>query len=383
MIDQAVQTGAEVRDTLAQGRSTVKLRVLNTLAMVTTDPPPLDWPVDGVFCRGKLTMIGGREKRGKSLITMAFAVAMACGGVPTAGISVKAGRVLLIDAENGEREIHRRLRAMGLPAEHAGNFVPVEARGFDLREDLPKLAALIDNHTPDLVVLDSFRALWRGDERDEAQVADALDPLRDLAHDRDTAFGLIHHAQKGGEEYRGSTAIGAAVEWVVMVSRAAGDTDRKRRCLSNPLARFAAEREDQWLTIQSDGDDGPVALAEADPFQPPRERDALRDDVLTQLTHVAQSARAIARALNAYDKTVGRVLRDLEADGEAEQTPAGWVRHVRHPFIGADAVDAPQFDLPVEATNGHRTVDPSDFAGWTPPEERTDDRDDRERKDLA
>jgi hypothetical protein len=332
---------------------------VDTLTLVTTKPPPLD----GVFARGKLAMIGGREKRGKSLITMAFAVAMACGGIDTAGITVKAGRVLLIDAENGEREIHRRLRAMGLTVSGAPNFVAVEARGFDLREDLGALAALIDAHAPDLVVLDSFRALWRGDERDEAQVADALDPLRDLAHDREIATGLVHHAQKGGEEYRGSTAIGAAVEWVVMLDRAREDDDKTRRRLSNPLARFAQERDDRWLSIQSAGDDGPVALAEADAYHPPRERDALRDDVLAQLTQSPQSARAIAGAVGSNDKIVGRVLRDLEADGLAANPHGGWVRQLRHAPIEDDAPVAPQFDLP--DTNGHgdqgESLDRADF----------------------
>jgi hypothetical protein len=65
---------------------------------------------------------------------------MASGGGEVAGIPVKPGRVLIVDAENGEREIHRRLRSTGLDAEGARNLHIAEARGFDLRQDL-KLAA--------------------------------------------------------------------------------------------------------------------------------------------------------------------------------------------------------------------------------------------------
>lgn len=263
--------------------STSKLRVLDTLRLLTTEPPPLDWLADGILARGKLTLLGGREKRGKSLIALALAVRMASGGGELAGIAVKPGRVLLIDAENGEREIHRRLRAMGLAATDADQLVAVEARGFELRDDLDQIRSLLDRFEPDLLVLDSFRALWRGDERDEAQVAEALDPLRDLTHDREIATALIHHAQKGGEEYRGSTAIGAAIEWCVMVDRHGDDPDKTRRRLPNPLARFAPEREDRWLSICSDGDDGPVLLAACEPYRPTHEapvREAVEDELM-------------------------------------------------------------------------------------------------------
>ena len=74
-----------------------------------------------------------------------------------------------------------------------------EARGFDLREDLDLVRRLADKHGVDLVALDSFRSLWRGDERDEAETSAALDPLRELSHDKGRASSLVHHAQKGGE----------------------------------------------------------------------------------------------------------------------------------------------------------------------------------------
>ena len=93
--------------------------------------------------------------------------------------------MLLVDAENGEREIHRRLKAMDLTLRRT-NLVIAEARGFDLREDLDLVRRLADKHGVDLVALDSFRSLWRGDERDEAETSAALDPLRSCRTTRAT-----------------------------------------------------------------------------------------------------------------------------------------------------------------------------------------------------
>jgi hypothetical protein len=307
-----------------------KLRVLDTHRLVTTPPEPLDWIAEGIYARGKLTLFGGREKGGKSLVQLGLAVCMASGGGEIAGISVKPGTVLIIDAENGEREIHRRLRAIGLKPEHSERLVCAEARGFDLREDLGQVVDLIDRYEPDLLLLDSFRALWRGDERDEAQVADALDPLRELSHDRVLAAGLTHHAQKAGEEYRGSSAIGASVEWVVMLSRVRDDLDRTRRKLSNPLARFAREREDRWLSICSEGDDGPVWLDGAEAFKRPKPRDETAQAVMDTLTGDVKSRSEIARLAGLSPSTTARILRDLKNDGLAVETAGGWVAAADH-----------------------------------------------------
>jgi hypothetical protein len=165
-----------------------------------------------------------------------------------------------------------------------------------------------------------------------------LDPLRDLAHDRELAVGLTHHAQKAGDEYRGSSAIGASVEWVVMLSRERDDQDRTRRKLSNPLARFARERPDRWLSIHStDDDDGPVSLAAADPFKRSKPRDDRANDVLDALSGHVQSRSEIARETGLKASTAKRLLEDLEREGEAKRRAGGWILaadHVDHTYIG-------------------------------------------------
>ena len=249
-------------------RTPPRVTVLDMHELLTTDPPPLDWRVDGIFAGSRLTLFGGREKRGKSLVQLGFAICMACGGGELAGIDVKAGRTLIFDAENGKDEVQRRLHAMGLPRRHERELIVAEVRGFDLRYDLDEVTRLVDQYDPDLVLLDSFRALWRGDERDEAQVAECLYPLADLAHDGRAAWGLTHHAQKSGEEYRGSTGIGAAVDWIVMIDRIRNDPERRhRRRISNEMARMARERDDRWLSIRSESDDGPLSFAEIEPYE--------------------------------------------------------------------------------------------------------------------
>jgi len=277
-------------------------------------------------------MMGGREKSGKSLLEFGISSCAASGGGSLAGIAIAPAKTLIIDAENGEREIHRRLHAIGLDPVFAKMLVIVEVRGFELREDLDRVVDLIDRHRPDRVVMDSFRSLWRGDEHDNAEVAEALDPVRALAHDREVAIDMVHHAQKGGDEYRGSTAIGACVDWVVMLSRVREDDDRTRRKLSNPMARIGRERPDRWLSIRSEDDDGPVSIEKAEPYKRPKPRDEKSQAVLDALTGDVQSEREIAAESDVPRSTAQRILRDLEAAGMAKREAGGWVAHLAHPL---------------------------------------------------
>ena len=317
-------------------RSSSPLRQLDTLRMLMTDPQPLEWLVDGIFARGHHTLFGGREKRGKSLVQMVFAVTMASGGGTVAGIAVKPGRVLIIDAENGERMIHRRLRSVMLNPSHADNLIVHEARGFDLLRDLGLVDELVRQHNSDLVLLDSFRALWTGNERDEAEVTEALQPVTNLAHDLDVAVGLTHHQQKGGDEYRGSSAVGACPDWIVRLDRIEGDPRGKtRRRLANTESRVDRERDDRWLEISSQSEDGPITLVEADPYEYEPETPVqngievqlralvkagctsvtayVGEDTSTPSWTLASLARAVGR--DSKDRMVRKALDALVTDG--------------------------------------------------------------------
>jgi hypothetical protein len=185
------------------------------------------------------------------MVLLAIAVTAANGGGQVGGIEVRPARVLIIDAENGKKLIHARLIALGLRSDD--NIEIYEARGFELRSHLHLIREKIREGKFDLIILDSYRSLWLGDERDEKENVEALDPLRNLAHDENVAIVLSHHAQKGGDEYRGSSAIGACVDWLVMIEKVHGDDDRTRKRLTVPLPRIDAEPDPCWIRIESGG----------------------------------------------------------------------------------------------------------------------------------
>lgn len=240
-----------------------KLRPLDVEHMLATSPPPVPWLAEPLLVRGCTTLLAGREGQGKSLLALALASAIGHGS-DLAGMSVaRPGRVLVIDAENGEREAWRRIHGLSVKA---GTLTYYEAEGFSLRDDLSELEKVLMEHKPDLLVLDSMRSLWpAGDENDSGAVEEALGRLRNLVRRVGCACLMLHHAGKGGSEYRGSTAIGAAVEIGYTLIREPDDPEgRTRRRLRCFKCRVAPEPEDMWIELEAL--DGRVYVGTAEPF---------------------------------------------------------------------------------------------------------------------
>ena len=226
-----------------------KLRVVDVDRMLTTDPPPVPWTVEPLLAEGCVTMLAGREGQGKSMLASAIGH-----GATVAGLACRGGRVLYVDAENGEREAHRRVRGLCVKR---GMLTYVEANGFSLSTDVELLAKLVDEHHPAVLVLDSLRSLAPGlDENDSRPVEAALRPVSRLAQDKTIPVLLLHHAGKQGTEYRGSTAIGAAVEIGFTLSRREEDPEKRtRRRLACWKSRPAPEPEPRWITLEARGAD--------------------------------------------------------------------------------------------------------------------------------
>lgn len=298
-----------------------RFRVLDVASMVANRPPEIPWVIEGFAVEGTLTLLSGKEGEGKSLVSMALGIGVAL-GEDVAGFTCVQKKVLIIDAENGEYEIHRRVKTLGLPSEGVG---VVEADDFHLGRDLGALDALLEREEPGLVILDSFRSLWPGgDENDSGAVAAVLDPLRNLLRRRGVAGILLHHVSRAGNDYRGTSAIGAAIELGFRLARHPNDPEaRDRRYLRCFKSRPAREPEDRWLRLHIER--GQVFIDATDSFVSEEDEEKplapARAELAPGLLQAAADptgwpdlARAIGRSPK--DGTARRLRDDLLGAGE-------------------------------------------------------------------
>jgi hypothetical protein len=84
---------------------------LSTSSIMDAATPPMRWIVPDYVGEG-LTILGGRQKAGKSWLAMNWAIAVAVGGVAMGTVACEQGDVLYVDTENGARRVRLRIDAL-------------------------------------------------------------------------------------------------------------------------------------------------------------------------------------------------------------------------------------------------------------------------------
>jgi Mn-dependent DtxR family transcriptional regulator len=80
----------------------------STSSILSTTARPMRWVVQDYVGEG-LTILGGRQKAGKSWLAMDWAIAVAAGGNAMGSVCCEQGDVLYVDTENGPRRVRARI----------------------------------------------------------------------------------------------------------------------------------------------------------------------------------------------------------------------------------------------------------------------------------
>ncbi len=161
----------------------------------TAPVPAVQWLIPNLVAAGCVTLLAGEEGCGKSLFALQEASRVAH-VIPTA----------IVDAENGQDEIQRRLAPLRCKP------VVYEARGIDLDTNFAQIEGLARaGYT--LLVLDTFQSMWEGNDQVKGQVKPLFEALRTLAQQYHMGILLLDHTLKGDKAvYAGTGAKGRTVE---------------------------------------------------------------------------------------------------------------------------------------------------------------------------
>jgi hypothetical protein len=194
-----------------------------------------EWLVKGIIARGELAMMAGPSQSGKSFLAIDLAMAVAR-GVAWRGNKTHQGGVLYCAGESAYGVRRLRLPAYRRHHDCAGENVDfvMMSRAVDLYASDDATNLLIEEaqhwqgrfqHPIQLIVIDTLSSSIVG--ADENLARDITPVLARCARIRDTlkcAVLLVHHMNALGDKPRGSTALMANVESVILCRM---DNDRR------------------------------------------------------------------------------------------------------------------------------------------------------------
>lgn len=257
-----------------------KLKTRTLGDILDTEFPVRDYIIAPWLKEGESAMVYAQAGVGKSMFTLSLALSIAGGGEVMGWKSPKPYRVLFVDGEMHIDDIQSRSRMLmetvhGLDVGAARENLMMLARQDqnanakfpDLAEQAGRdfLIGYIQERKPDLVILDNLSTLATiEDENSAGQFNDVVTFLMKLKQ-LNKACILVHHSNKGGRSFRGSTKLATTFEVILGLHQLTGSKAQHGTAFTMEWDKYRGERDgttiarDLWLTKAGEGDDDEAA----------------------------------------------------------------------------------------------------------------------------
>lgn len=180
-----------------------KFLSLEQMMSHNTDPMPKQ-VIEGVLHKGSKMIISGSSKAGKTLSLLHLGLA-AANGSTWLGHRTATSKVIYLDFELKKRIAARRIAEMvNANSDYDPqnqNFLYCSLRGQSRTlEDLVHHIEDLEDHRPDLVIVDPFYKLATGaDENDAGAIGEIVNRMEKFSERLDCSFVYAHHFSKGNK----------------------------------------------------------------------------------------------------------------------------------------------------------------------------------------
>ncbi|GAA2172434.1 hypothetical protein GCM10009846_10360 [Agrococcus versicolor] len=243
--------------------------LLDLVALLDPERPARPWLWESIVPEGDHVSIVAAGGTGKSLLVLAFVVAVLRDEAEFLGRGIAApGRVLYVDMENSEDDWAERLTDLGVTgpeaAAWAGRFYPLSLprlAGLDTEAGAQQMRDLLDLYgvgEGDLLVLDSTQRVTEGEENSNDTVRRLYNLTSTELKRRGVTVIRTDNTGHGGDRARGASAKRDDVSAAWVLSK----DDTSGVFTMHPMKRRAAGSTDDitFRRIDADDPDGPGRL---------------------------------------------------------------------------------------------------------------------------
>lgn len=248
---------SELKKRAALEQTDEELSILPLSQLMQKEFADVPWIADNFIPHEAITVISGAPAAYKTWLVLDIALKVASNGILFDKFPTTQSSVLIVDEENGERLLQKRIKML------CNNFgMPVfflSLKNFRLNgRTVKKITALTQQYGIRVVIFDSLIRIHGEDENDATKMASVFKNLKELSKSG-LAVILTHHNRKQGmirsnnpsQEMRGSSDILASVDCHIGVEK---KTKESFITVTQTKLRQAKEMKPFNLNIINDSD---------------------------------------------------------------------------------------------------------------------------------
>ena len=186
--------------------------------------PEQEYVVDSLVPEASITILSGTSRSYKTYTLLHMAISIANGGALFGKFTTQQGGVLVIDEENGERLLQKRLLQLGVQGDLPVHFLSFS--GFKTSDEhISEVLTACKEKDIKLIIIDSLIRVHGGDENSAKDMSKVFKQLRNFTEKGIAVLVTQHNRKQGaysggtGDEMRGSSDIMAAVDSHIGVVR--------------------------------------------------------------------------------------------------------------------------------------------------------------------
>ncbi len=203
------------------------LQILTYQQFIELVFPPNSWLVDRLIPKDGITCISGQPKVGKSMLSLYLAVCIATGINFLGHFETEKAGVLYISKDEPMNLTQSRLKKMVVDSngELPITFISDTKLFFDSDRYISQLLTIIDSNQIKVIIIDSFRRIFRGNENESQTINEVQNRLKKIQEKGVTIIFIHHHGKggffkrTGGDKLRGSSDILAMLDSLLLIEQ--------------------------------------------------------------------------------------------------------------------------------------------------------------------
>ena len=196
--------------------------------LLKEDLPPTEFIIEKLLPKGGICMLAGNPGSNKSWIALQMCreIGMESPMLFDRFRITSPNKILYIDEESAFQEIKRRWEKLNPGILTQTDFMAMSGFRIDSEEQRAALLDFCDRRNYNVIIFDSLRAIYTGNENDSQAIQELMSYLKEFSR-RGITLLLIHHNRKESplisngptQSLRGSTAILGALDSLITIEK--------------------------------------------------------------------------------------------------------------------------------------------------------------------